>query len=89
MTGIGVIIIFLQLFPLLGHVSPKTIPEIIMNLGTPFSAIHWSSLGMTLLTMAIIYLFPRITKNDTQYTCRFDRSHFIIHFPGFGCGSHR
>ena len=40
MTGIGVIIIFLQLFPLLGHVSPKTIPEIIMNLGTPFSAIH-------------------------------------------------
>jgi SulP family sulfate permease len=62
MTGIGVIIIFLQLFPMLGHVSPKTIPEIIMNLGTPFSAIHWPSLGMTLLTMAIIYLFPRITK---------------------------
>jgi sulfate permease, SulP family len=62
MTGIGVIIIFLQLFPMLGHVSPKTIPDILVNLGTPLSAIHWPSLGMTALTMVIIYLFPRITK---------------------------
>jgi SulP family sulfate permease len=62
MTGIGVIIIFLQLFPMLGHVSPKTIPDILINLGTPLSAIHWPSLGMTALTMVIIYLFPRITK---------------------------
>ncbi|MGB4841004.1 MAG: SulP family inorganic anion transporter [Saprospiraceae bacterium] len=62
MTGIGVIIIFLQLFPMLGHVSPKTIPDIILNLGDPLSAIHWPSFLLTLLTIAIIYLFPYITK---------------------------
>lgn len=62
MTGIGVIIILLQLFPMLGYDSPKTIPDIVTNLGHPISNIHWPSLVLTVLTMLIVYLFPRITK---------------------------
>jgi SulP family sulfate permease len=62
MTGIGVIIIILQFFPMMGHISPKTIPEILYNLATPLSHIHWLSLGMTALTILIIYTFPYLTK---------------------------
>jgi len=62
MTGIGVIIIFLQLFPMLGYESPKTIPEILSNIGDPLSNIHLPSLGLTALTMIIVYIFPLITK---------------------------
>jgi sulfate permease, SulP family len=62
MTGIGVIIILLQIFPMLGHVSPKTIPDIITNIRKPLSDIHWTSVLLTILTMAIIYIFPKITK---------------------------
>ena len=62
MSGIGVIIIFLQIFPMFGHVSPKTIPEIVLNIFDPIRNVHLASLGLTLLTMAIIYLFPRLTK---------------------------
>ncbi|MBK8624138.1 MAG: SulP family inorganic anion transporter [Saprospiraceae bacterium] len=62
MTGIGVIIILLQLFPMLGYTSPKSIIEIISNLGNPLSNIHWPSVALTALTMLIVYLFPKITK---------------------------
>lgn len=62
MTGIGVIIIVLQIFPMLGHVSPGKIIEIFKNIGTPFSDINIHALSLTLLSIAIIYLFPLITK---------------------------
>lgn len=62
MSGIGVIIIFLQIFPFFGHASPKTIPDIFVNIGIPLSDINWSAVGLALLTIAIIYLFPKITK---------------------------
>jgi SulP family sulfate permease len=62
MSGIGVIIIFLQIFPFFGHASPKTIPDILMQVGTPLSAINWEAVLLASLTIAIIYLFPRITK---------------------------
>lgn len=62
MTGIGVIIIMLQLFPMLGYESPKTIPQILVNIGNPLRDIHYPSLGLTVLTMIIVYLFPKVSK---------------------------
>jgi len=61
MTGIGVIIIILQFFPMLGYDSPKTIPEILGNINDPLQNIHWTSLGLTTLTMFIVYTFPKLT----------------------------
>ena len=62
MTGIGVIIILLQIFPALGHVSPGKIIDIVTNIDDPFENINKNALFMTLMTMAVIYLLPRITK---------------------------
>lgn len=62
MTGIGVIIILLQLFPMMGHNSPSNPVTIIQSLGEPLSNINMYALGLSLLTVAIIYLFPKITK---------------------------
>ncbi|HSF90401.1 MAG TPA: SulP family inorganic anion transporter [Saprospiraceae bacterium] len=62
MTGIGVIIIVLQLFPMLGHISPGNIIDIFKNLGTPLSDINFYALLLAALSIAIIYLFPKITK---------------------------
>jgi len=63
MTGIGVIIIILQFFPMLGYESPKTIPDILSNLNEPLGNIHWPSLALTILTMTIVYVFPKISKS--------------------------
>jgi sulfate permease, SulP family len=62
MSGIGVIIILLQTFPLMGHPSPNTILEVFSNLATPLSAINWHAVGLAAGTLIIIYLFPRLTK---------------------------
>lgn len=62
MSGIGVIIIVLQIFPFLGHVSPKKILDIFSELPGIVSDINFSSVSLALGTIAIIYIFPRITK---------------------------
>ena len=62
MTGIGVIIILLQIFPMMGHASPSKTLTIIKEVATPLSDPNLIAVGATLLTMAIIYLLPRITR---------------------------
>lgn len=62
MTGIGVIIIVLQIFPLLGHQSPKGIIAVLQNIMTPLSAINWRSVLLAALTVIIIYGLPKLTK---------------------------
>lgn len=62
MGGIGVIIIVLQLFPMLGYASPKGILNILSTLGTPLANANYSALGLGLGTLAIIYLLPLVTK---------------------------
>lgn len=62
MSGIGVIIILLQIYPLLGHASPKSIPEVFTNLATPLAALNWHAIGLGTGTILVIYLFPRLTK---------------------------
>ena len=62
MSGIGVIIIILQIFPFLGHASPKNIIEVFAELPNVISQTNLASVGLALATIAIIYLFPRINK---------------------------
>jgi sulfate permease, SulP family len=62
MSGIGVIIILLQLFPLLGHSSPKQIVDIFLQLPDILDAVNFASVALAISAIAIIYLFPRITK---------------------------
>ena len=63
MTGIGVIIIFFQIYPFLGHVSEKNSVEILLNINNPLSAVNLYSVGLGSLTILIIYLFPKINKS--------------------------
>lgn len=62
MTGIGVIIIALQLFPLLGLVSPSRIIDVVLQLPEAITHINAVSLTLGLITIAIIYIAPKITK---------------------------
>ena len=62
MSGIGVIIIVLQIFPTLGHPSPKKILDIFSGLGEIVPLADMQALSLTLATIVTIYLFPRVTK---------------------------
>ncbi len=62
MSGIGVIIILLQLFPAVGQNSPKTTIDVVKEIGPALQNINVWALIYTTLTILIIYLFPRITK---------------------------
>jgi SulP family sulfate permease len=63
MSGIGAIIILLQLFPLLGQVSPEggTLGAI-TNLHVAPGGIDWPATLVGIATIGVIYLFPKITK---------------------------
>jgi SulP family sulfate permease len=62
MSGIGVIIIVLQIFPFFGHTSPKKILDIFSQLPSIIHDINLDSVFLAIATIATIYLFPRITK---------------------------
>ncbi len=62
MSGIGVIIIVLQIFPFLGLSSPKKILHVFSELPTIIHDISIASVCLSLATIATIYIFPRITK---------------------------
>lgn len=62
MSGIGVLIIFYQIYPLLGSVSEKSAIDVVLNIGTALANTNFASLGLGLLTIAIIYLLPKVTK---------------------------
>lgn len=62
MTGIGVIIILLQIFPFLGLESPKKIIDIFAGIPQALGNINIQAVLLTALTIIIIYLFPRLTK---------------------------
>ncbi|WOX05418.1 SulP family inorganic anion transporter [Microbulbifer pacificus] len=58
MTGIGVIIIILQLNPLLGHASPSGTLGALGNVPEALSDIHPANLLLGLATLAMVYLWP-------------------------------
>ena len=62
MSGIGVIIIVLQVFPFFGLTSPKSIIDIFLNLGEIFSQLNRDAVILALSTILIIYIFPQITR---------------------------
>jgi len=47
----------------MGHVSASNTINIFLNIGTPLSNINWSAVGIGAFTVAVIYLFPKITKS--------------------------
>lgn len=62
MSGIGVIIILLQLFPAIGQPSPAGTIEVVKEIGPAMASLDIYAAMYTAITIAIIYIFPRITK---------------------------
>lgn len=62
MSGIGIIIIVQQIYPLFGLKSPVLIVDMITQLPDKIGGFNGSALLLGLGTVAIIYLFPLITK---------------------------
>ncbi|CAI6143892.1 MAG: Bicarbonate transporter BicA [uncultured Sulfurimonas sp.] len=62
MSGIGSIIIIMQIFPFFGLVSPPNIVETISSLGDISGNINIEALLLASATIAIIYLFPKLSK---------------------------
>ena len=63
MSGIGVIIILQQLFPMLGAEPPSSEPlTILRHLPLLSSNIQWSAVALSALTVATVFILPRFTK---------------------------
>ena len=62
MTGIGIILIIFEIYPLIGLSSPKTIIGVITGLPHDIGNISLQSLGLGILTLVILYLMPRLSK---------------------------
>lgn len=62
MSGIGVIIILLQIFPAIGQASPKTTIDVVKEIVPALSNIDKYAIMYAALTILIIYVFPKITK---------------------------
>jgi len=54
--------ILLQIFPFLGHSSPKKISDIFAELPSILPEVNVESVGLAVATIATIYLFPLVTK---------------------------
>lgn len=62
MTGIGIMIISLQIFPLFGHASPHGFLNIMTNIGDCIANLNGQALLLGAITIAIVYGFPKITN---------------------------
>jgi SulP family sulfate permease len=63
MSGIGIIIIITQIFPFLGADTPSGGPVgTIQAMHSIPEIVNYASIGIALVTIAIIYAFPRLTK---------------------------
>ena len=62
MSGVGLIIVILQLFPFAGLSSAKSTWLVIQDLPRLFTDFNWQALALGALTVLIYYLFPLITK---------------------------
>ncbi len=58
MSGIGVIIVLLQLPPLLGHAASGGVIDTLQDLPGFVSQPNWVALGLGLLTLAIVFAIP-------------------------------
>lgn len=62
MSGVGLIIIILQLFPFVGLSSPKSTWLVMQDLPRLFAELNWQALVLGAFTVVIYYVFPLITK---------------------------
>ena len=62
MSGIGVIIILQQIYPLIGQSKGGSMIDLLVGLPEAFGAISLTALLLGLGTVLIIYLFPLLTK---------------------------
>jgi sulfate permease, SulP family len=62
MTGIGVILISLEIYPLVGLSSPKDIIKVFVNLPQIFSQVHFQALALGGLALVIVFFLPKLTK---------------------------
>lgn len=62
MSGIGVIIILQQLYPLVGQSASGSMISLLSGIPSAFGAMSPTALLLGLATVAIIYLFPLLTK---------------------------
>jgi SulP family sulfate permease len=62
MSGVGLIIVILQIFPFVGLDSAKSTLLVMQDLQRLFTDFNWQALVLGGLTVAIYYLFPLISK---------------------------
>ncbi|NQS92021.1 MAG: SulP family inorganic anion transporter [Chloroflexi bacterium] len=62
MSGVGLIIILLQIFPLAGVSAPKNTIAVLTELPRFFSELNFYALALGAFTVLIYYVFPKITK---------------------------
>ena len=61
-SGIGMLLIVLQVFPFLGHSSPQRIVDILAGIPEVLMQINYAAVGLATATIAVIYLFPKISR---------------------------
>ena len=62
MSGVGLLMISLQIFPLVGESAKMHMSDVIGGMGEAIAGMNAAALTMGLLTIFIIYIFPKITK---------------------------
>lgn len=62
MSGVGLIIILLQLYPFAGLLTPSSTIGVIQDIPRLSSEFNLAAIGIGGLTVLIFYLFPKITK---------------------------
>jgi len=62
MSGVGLIIVLLQIYPFAGVSAPKSTLAVITEIPRFLETLNWPAIGLGLFTVAVYYLFPRITK---------------------------
>lgn len=62
MSGVGVIIIALQLWPFLGSGSPGSVLSAVTRIAEPIRNVNTDAVLLGAITVGTYYLFPRITK---------------------------
>lgn len=62
MSGVGLIIIILQIFPFVGLDSAKSTVKVMSDLPRLFAEFNWQALALGAMTVIIYYVFPKINK---------------------------
>jgi SulP family sulfate permease len=62
MSGVGLIIVLLQVYPFAGVTAPKSTISVITELPRFLESFNWAAIGLGSLTVLIYYLFPKVTK---------------------------